>query len=237
MRIRGERECQDCGRRWSYYETASVECPSCGSLRSVGVDEERTLHTATPKSLDLTDVRNEVDRRPLREVAETAAEQCRAYVRGYGWIDAGELKRLDDTYLAAQELAHVGTLLGRRFDLEDDEEYYLLSLLRGADHDERPGVDEVPKSLRSGRALAYAEAINAYRSDLRSVLDERPDPAASQVLGPIGEHVKRIRAIDGEVPPEESEALVRAVRAVAAYLLEDDETVLAEASDRLDRLG
>jgi hypothetical protein len=237
MRIRGERECQDCGSRWSYYETASVECPSCGSLRSVGVEEERTLHTATPKSLDLTDVRNEVDRRPLREVAETAAERCREYVRGYGWIDAGELRRLDDTYLAAQELAHVGTLLGRRFDLGDDEEYYLLSLLRGADHDERPGLDEVPESLRSGRALAYAEAVDAYRSDLRSVLDERPDPAASQVLGPVGEHVKRIRAIDGEVPPEEPEALVRAVRAVAAYLLEEDETALAEASDLLNRLG
>jgi len=236
MRIRGERECQDCGTRWSYYETASVACPSCGSLRSVGVDNERALHTASPRELDLTDVRNDVDRRPLREVAETAAEACREYTRGYGWIDAGELRRLDDTYLAAQELAHVGRLLRRRLDVDEAEEFYLLSLLRGADQDDRPAVDEVPESLRSGRALAYAEAVDAYRSDLRAVLDERPDPAASQVLGPVGEHVKRIRAIDGEVPPEEPEALVRAVRGVADYLLDDDEAALAEAADRLDRL-
>jgi hypothetical protein len=236
MRIRGERECQDCGTRWSYYETASVECPSCGSLRSVGVEAERTLHTASPRELDLTDVRNDVDRRPLREVAETAADRCREYVRGYGWIDAGELQRLDDTYLAAQELGHVGGLLGRRLDVDEAEEFYLLSLLRGADQDERPAVDEVPDSLRAGRALAYAEAVDAYRSDLRSILEERPDPAASQVLGPVGEHVKRIRAIDGEVPPAEPEALVRAVRGVAEYLLAEDEAALAEAADRLDRL-
>jgi hypothetical protein len=236
MRIRGERECRDCGTQWSYYETASVECPSCGSLRSVGVEDERTLHTASPRELDLTAVRNEVDQRPLREVATTAAEACREYVRGYGWIDAGDLQRLDDTYLAAQELAHVGTLLGRRLDIGEDEEFYLLSLLRGADQDDRPAVDEVPDSLRSGRALAYAEAVDEYRSDLRSVLDERPDPTASQVLGPVGEHVKRIRAIDGEVPPEEPEALVRAVRGVADYLLGEDEAALAEAADRLDRL-
>ena len=236
MRIRGERECRDCGTQWSYYETASVECPSCGSLRSVGVEDERTLHTASPRELDLTAVRNEVDQRPLREVAGTAAETCREYTRGYGWIDAGDLQRLDDTYLAAQELAHVGTLLGRRLDVGEDEELYLLSLLRGADQDGRPAVSEVPESLRSGRALAYAEAVDEYRSDLRSVLDERPDATASQVLGPVGEHVKRIRAIDGEVPPEEPEALVRAVRAVADYLLGGDEAALAEASDRLDRL-
>lgn len=236
MRIRGERECRDCETQWSYYETASVECPSCGSLRSVGVEEERTLHTASPRELDLTAVRSEVDQRPLREVAEMAAERCREYVRGYGWIDAGELQRLDDTYLAAQELANVGTLLGRRLDIGEDEEFYLLSLLRGADQEDRPTVDEVPESLRSGRALAYAEAVDEYRSDLRSLLDERPDPAASQVLGPVGEHVKRIRAIDGEVPPEEPEALVRAVRGVAEYLLGEDEAALAEATDRLDRL-
>jgi hypothetical protein len=236
MRIRGERECQDCGTRWSYYETASIECPSCESLQSVGVEEERTLHTASPRGLNLTPVRNDVDRQPLREVAETAAERCREYVRGYGWIDAGELQPMADTYLAAQELAHVGSTVSRRLEVADDEEFYLLSLLRGADQDERPAVDEVPESLRSARALAYAEAVDAYRSDFRSILDERPDPATSQVLGPVGEHVKRIRAIDGEVPPEEPEALVRAVRGAADYLLHEDETALAEAADRLERL-
>jgi hypothetical protein len=236
MRIRGERECQDCGTRWSYYETAEVECPSCGSLRSVGVGEERTLHTAAPKTLDLTDVRNKVDHRSLREVADEAAERCREYVRGFGWIDAGELRPMDDTYLAAQELAHVGSLLGRKMSLREDEEFYLLSLLRGADLGDRPAPEEVPEPLRSGRVLGYAEALDEYRSDLRSYLDEHPDPSASQVLGPVGEHVKRMRAIDGELPAEEAETLVRTVRGVPRYLVEGDETALAEAADRLERL-
>jgi hypothetical protein len=213
-----------------------VECPECGSLRSVSVEEERTLHTATPRDIELTDVRNRVDTQPLREVAELAAERCREYARGYGWIQGGELQPLENTYIAAQELAYVGAMLGRRMTIDTPEELYFLSLLRDVDQDERPTTDEVPETLYSGRALAYAEAVDAYRSDLRAILDEHPDPAASQVLGPTGEHVKRVRAIDGEVPPAEPEALVRVVQDVATYLIHDDETALAEATDRLDRV-
>src|SRR6056297_1417065 len=64
MEIRGERECKDCGTRWSYYETGSVACPNCESVRSVGVDEERKRHTAGQATLDLTEVRNMIDAEP-----------------------------------------------------------------------------------------------------------------------------------------------------------------------------
>jgi len=57
MEIRGERECTDCGERWSYYETGDVACPACGSMQSVGVDEERALHTTTAGEFDLTEAR------------------------------------------------------------------------------------------------------------------------------------------------------------------------------------
>jgi hypothetical protein len=120
--------------------------------------------------------------------------------------------------------------------IETPEELYFLSLLGGADQDERPPTDEVPETLYSGRALAYAEAVDAYRSDLRAMLDEHPDPAASQVLGPTGEQIKRIRALDGEVPPAEPEALIRVVQDVANYLIHEDEAALAEATDRLHRV-
>jgi len=237
MRIRGQRECRNCGTRWSYYETGSVECPECGSLRSVGVEEERTLHTATPATLDLTGARNRLESgESVRQVADAAAEACREYVRGFGFVDAGELQPLGDTYLAAIELRHVAGRIGRSMTLDDDEELYFLSLLRGADHGERQSTDEVPDSLRAARGLAYAQAVSAYRSDLRAYLDDHPDPMATDVLGPLDSHLKRLEALDGDVPAEESELLVRVARGVGTYLREDDESALLEARDRLDRL-
>ena len=237
MRIRGQRECRNCGTRWAYYETGSVECPSCGSLRSVGVEEERRLHTATAASLDLTEARDLLESGGnLREVADVAAEACREYLRGFGFVKAGDLQPLGETYLAATELRYVAGRLGRSMALGDDEEFYFLSLLRGTDHGERPSPEEVPDSLRSARGLAYARAVSAYRSDLRSYLDEQPDPSATDVLGPLDSHVKRVEALDGEVPAEESELLVRIAQGVGRYLREDDESALAEARNRLDRL-
>ncbi len=55
-----ERECTECGTRWSYYETGSIGCPACGSLHSVGLDE-RTEHTDLRVEFDLTPVRADID--------------------------------------------------------------------------------------------------------------------------------------------------------------------------------
>lgn len=237
MKVRGERECQDCGTRWSYYETGSIECPACGSLRSVGVESERKLHTAGAVTLDLSSVRNATDEEPLRRVAELAVEETRPFVRGSGFIDAGTLLPLSDTYLAASELRAVADEVRRRSRLTDDEEYYFLSLLRGTDQEERPPIDEVPDSLAAARGLAYANAVKAYRSDLREYLSEHPDPLVDPVLETLGEHVKRVRALDGAVPAADAERLVRAARAVGDYLIDGDETLLTEAQERLSRLA
>ena len=236
MKVRGTRECQSCGTRWSYYETGSVECPACGSMRSVGVDEERKLHTATDTTLNLTEVREAVDDRPLREVAERAVETTRGFVRGYGFIDGGELQPLTDTYLAATELRAVADTVGRTMSVDDDEEYYFLSLLRGTDLDDRLQQDEVPESLRDSRGLAYAKAVGEYRDDLRAYLDEHPDPVASDALERLRGHVKRVHALDGDVPTEESEALVRVARDIGRYVADDDEAALSRAESRLDGL-
>ena len=236
MRIRGRRECKECGTRWSYYDTGETACPSCGSLHSVGVDDERSLHTATASTLDLTPVRRDIDDEPTRRLASTAAEHCREFTRGYGFIDAGELQPLDDTYLAAVELQSVGSELGRRLKVSDGEELYFTELLR-ADEGARPPPESVPESLRAMRGLAYANAVREYRSDLRTYLDEHPDRSAGQVLGRLAEHAKRVRALDGDVPPGDAESLVTAVRDVARYLIDDEEAALAEAESRLDRLS
>lgn len=237
MKIRGQRECKDCGTRWAYYETGSVECPSCGSMRSVGVEDDRTLHTASPRSLDLTPAREELaDGRSLRQVAETAADIAREFTRGFGFVDAGELQPLPDRYLTAMELRHVGSELARRHAIDEDEEYYLFSLLQG-DVSDRPAPEEVPDSLRAARGLAYANAVDEYRSDLRQYLDEHPDPLVGDVLGPLNTHLKRAQALDGDIPPGDAETLVAAVRDLWRYLAEEDETALVNAEDRLDGLA
>jgi len=236
MKVRGTRECQSCGTRWSYYETGSVACPNCGSMESVGVDDKRKLHTASSATLDLSAVRSAVDDVPVRDLAERAVEATRGFTRSYGFVDGGRLRPLDDTFLAAMELRTVADALGRSMDVDDDEELYLLSLLRGADDGERPDPEAVPKSHRDSRGLAYANAVEAYRSDVRAYLDEHPDPDAAEVLGRLDNHVRRVRAIQGDVPVEESESLVRAAREIGSYVADGDETALATAASRLDGL-
>lgn len=236
MKIRGERECKGCGTRWSYYETGSVVCPECGSMQSVGRDE-RTEHTASAVTLDLTAVRNLTDDVPLSELADEVESVCAEYVRRAGFIEAGDLIRLDDTFLTAQELRYVASDVSRSMRVTDDEEYYFLDLLAGADRGERPLPTEVPESLHGARGLAAAAAVESYRSDVRRYLEDHPDKTASRLLGSIDEHRKRIEALDGDVSPRTAESLVDATRAVGRALIQDDETALVEAQNRLDGLS
>jgi len=235
MKIRGERECTECGERWSYYDSGSVACPSCGSLRSVGVDERRE-HTAAAVSLDLSPVRHLVDDEPLAAVAEEAEASCREYVRKSGFVHGGNLQPLDDTYLAAAELRAVAAEISRAMRVSDEEEYYFLTLLRGADQGERPDFADVPDSLRGPRGLAYAQSVDAYRADVRRYLDQTPDELARRLLGTLGEHQKRVEALDGDVAPRSVEHLVRVARDIGRAFIEDDESALAEAQGRLDGL-
>ncbi len=253
MEVRGERECQDCGTRWSYYETGSVECPECGSVHSVGVDEERRLHTDTAAALDVTRARTAAAERPLAEAAEVAADCVSDYVRGRGFVVGGDLRDLDDEYLVAAELRHVAGALeraldgsaashsaafGRALDPGEDDERYFVRLLRAADGSaDRPAPDEVPEALRDARGLAYANAVRAYRRDVSAWVDANDGPAgADDALELLGEHVKRVRALDGGVEPRAAESLVRAARDLADYVRDGDEAAFDAARDRLARL-
>jgi len=235
MKIRGNRECTACGTRWSYYDTGSVVCPECSSLRSVGVDD-RKQHTASAVTLDLTDVRNRIDEARIDELADDAADECRRYVRQQGFIDAGDLRPLDDAYLAASELVHAATAIGRSMRVSDDEEYYLLTLFRGVDSGQRPGPSDVPESMRAARGLAYASAVDDYRADLRSYLDESPDEIARGLTTTLDEHSRRVAALDGDVTLATGEGLVGAAQAIGVYLVDGDENALAQARHHLDNL-
>jgi hypothetical protein len=238
MRIRGERECTDCGTRWSYYETGTPNCPNCGSLRSTGVGE-RTQHTASTATLDLSAARNRLGdgEGDVRAAAERAAEDCRAFVRQHGFIDAGDLAPLDDIYVGALELRTVADELGRAMRTSDAEEAYFLALLGGVDDGERPAPTEVPESLRTARGLAAAKAVREYRSDVSAYLDDHPDEDARAAFGTLGEHVKRVEALDGDVSPATADRLVRVARELGTYLRAGDESALVTARDRLSRLG
>lgn len=235
MKVRGQRECQSCGHRWSYYETGSVACPACESLRSVGVDE-RTLHTDAPATLDLSPYRTAWADDELADHVDDCKADLREYVRKRGFVDGGDLRPLDDTVLAAHELLQVIDLFGRSGrtrEPTDADERYLLALLRGADEGERPPSEDVSAAWTEARGLAYANAVDDYRRDVLEWLDDDPDTEARRTLGTIRERVKRIQALQGDVSPREAESLVRATREVGRYLMEGEESSLASARERL----
>lgn len=239
MKVRGERECKDCGATWSYYETGSVECPSCGSLRSVGVGE-RKQHTDAGGELDLSDARQAAADEPLRRAVSVAEDACRHYIQSRGFIAGGELLDLDDIYLAAQELKHAAGTVATRMNLDDEEERYVLSLLRGAEDGERPPASDVPTSVRQARGLASAAAVRSYRLDIREYLDdpdtETPDDGL-RLVDRLGDHERRVRALDGDVEPAHADALVEAASAVGRYVQTGTPEARGTAMDALDTLA
>jgi len=238
MKVRGRRECQSCGAVWSYYETGSPACPDCGSLHSVGLDE-RTRHTDAPATLELVAVTSALPDLSRAELAERAATAARSYVRKRGFIDAGCLRALDWTYVAARVLAAVGAAHGRRGHPAEAEELYVLTLLRNAEAADRETVDpeDVPASLAPAYALALAAAVGDYLADVRTYLADNPDPAARRLAGRIRDHRKRIEALDGEVDPAEAHRLLCATRDVGTYLRRGEDSALVTADNWLAGLA
>lgn len=234
MEIRGQRECKDCGQEWSYYDTGSVACPNCESLRSVGIGN-RERHTDAPASLDLTGTRSSVEETDIGAVADDVTASLRAYTRKRGFINAGELRPLDEEFLMAHELTQALDIYGRLRDPDEQVEYYVLALLRGVNDGERPAPDAVAPAMREARGLGYAEALSAYRRDLVEWLDDHPDSEARRTLGTLHEQLKRLKALQGDVDPEVAEELVVAAREVGSYLETGKEESLASARDRLAR--
>ena len=241
MRVRGRRECQDCGRRWSYYRTGSVECPGCGSLRSVGVDD-RTRHTDGAPALDLSAYRDDAPE-GLDAVAADLTEALRTYVRRRGFIVGGDLREPDDRYLCARELRQALSDVERghadRVAAVGDggaTDRYLLALFRVADGDEaaeRPGPARVPERFHPARGLAYATALATHRSEAATYLDDHPDPSVRTAMGRLRDRVARVEALDGDVTPEHVETLVRAARELTRAATDGDEAALSAARDRL----
>lgn len=237
MEVRGVRECRSCGTQWSYFETGSTACPECGSMVSVGVGE-RALHTDRPVELDLSAALDRFADGTVRDAADPAQEAALEYIRSRGFIDAGELQPLDDTYVAAHELRHVASELGRALSVSEAESYYFGQLLKGAADGERPPAEDVPASLHMARGLAAATAVRAYRDDLRTWLDrEETVEAAVSQFESLGSHVRRVRALDGAIDPADADRLVTAARRLGEYLRDGDEADLEASRSALETLA
>jgi hypothetical protein len=237
MRIRGRRRCQDCGREWSYFDTGSVTCPDCGSLRSVGTGD-RDRHTDTPVELDLSAHRAELDNTTdLSDIADGLKTTLREYVRQRGFVRGGDLRTVDDTLLTAAELLHAVDVAERSRGTPDDAvRIYLLDLLSGADAGDRPDPAAVPDAMAAARGLAYVEVLERFCTDVGRWLDDHPDPAGERVRERLDTHVRRVNAVYGDVPPSESEALVRAARELVTCLTTDGEAACSTAEERLSGL-
>lgn len=241
MKIRGKRECRSCGETWSYYETGSVECPACGSLKSVGRDNDRALHTDTPATLDVTPIVAQIadDNVRIEDCRDELADRLRAYTRKRGFIRGGELRDLDDQYVGARELLHTVDILARRRDPSDLERLYGIELLRSVADGDRLTETEPPGALAAARGSGVADAVEAYRRDLRSWFDEHPDPPAEQLLSALRDQIKRAEALDGNISSEEAAALLAVARSLGTAAREgqagSDEPIQA-ARDRLDAI-
>ncbi|XVH31853.1 DUF7117 family protein [Haloferacaceae archaeon DSL9] len=237
MKIRGLRECDACGTRWSYYRTGSVRCPDCGSLRSVGTDDDRREHTDSPVALDLDSFRGRLSDEPLDAVAADLKRELRAYTRKRGFINAGELRDLDDTYLVARELLHVVDILSRARQPTDEEELYLIDLYEAAVDGGRPAGSRVPRSLTAARGAAAVDAVEAYRRDLSTWLDDRPNPPVRRTLETLRDHLRQAHALDGDISLTTAAALVAAARDLGRALRENgDGSALESARSRLAEL-
>ncbi|WP_058366545.1 DUF7117 family protein [Haloparvum sedimenti] len=238
MKVRGERECKECGARWSYYETGDTACPECGSLRSVGVGD-RALHTDAPAELDLAPHRERfgdaAGTLPVEGVSDLKRD-LREYLSRRGFVRGGDLLPLDEGVLAARELLQAVDVYDRLRDPTDDDRTYLLELLSNADDGERPDPEDVPPNMHAARGLAVANAVAAYRDDLRTYLDEYPDAEARDALGSLRDRINRVESLQGDVEPRDAEVLVRAANEVGEYLQENDEGALADARARLSDL-
>ncbi|WP_435093627.1 DUF7117 family protein [Halorubrum sp. N11] len=261
MKVRGERECQECGARWSYYETGSIECPDCGSLMSVGVDD-RTAHTDAPVALNLSAHRAQFGdaKGTLPEAGvDDLKTDLREHARKRGFIRGGELLPLDDTYLAVRELLEAVDLYDRLRDPTDSDREYLLALLAGADDGDRPATGAVPDPLREARGMAAVRGIDDYRTDLLAFLDELAeldtveaggeneaatvsvsgaDPLdriapARALLERLRDRTKRVEALAGDVSPADADALTHTANALGKYVRTGDEAALDRARDRL----
>ena len=192
MEIRGERECLDCGEKWSYFETRQPECPECGSLRSRAVEDSTEDTGGAVETGDLL-TRFGGD---FEEALEEAEERCREYTSRTGFVEGGELLPPEPVYVMACEVKHIAAeFVGARepADLERD---YVVALVEGVETGEPPSPNKRPSGLDAAHNRAVAETVEEYAKELSTYLR-----SVGETDGRVEEArdlAKRTQATDGD---------------------------------------
>ncbi|WP_247728894.1 DUF7117 family protein [Halovivax limisalsi] len=237
MKVRGKRECRECGTRWSYGRTGEIACPACGSPRSVATDDPE-LQTDAAATLDLQPIRQDAAESSTDELATRAGQACREYVARRGFVSEGTVRPVDETYVGALELRYAAAIASSKRTLTEDEELYVLSLLRSVDAGERPPADELPASFAGARGLAVARTVRDYRRDIRKWTAERSaDPAITDLAQRLDDHAVRVDHLDGEIDPETAERLLTACRTLGSAIRGDGGATLADVEADLETLS
>jgi hypothetical protein len=192
MEIRGERECLDCGEKWSYFETREPECPECGSLRSRAVEDAAKDTAGAVETGDLlTRFGGEFD-----DALEEAEERCREYTSRAGFVEGGELLPPESVYVMACEVKHIAAEFVGAREPTDEEHAYVVSLVEGVEAGKPPSPDERPASLDAAHNRAIAETVEEYAKEISGYLR-----SVGETDGRVEEArdlAKRTQATDGE---------------------------------------
>jgi len=170
MEIRGKRECLDCGRSWSYFETREPECPDCGSLRS------RATEGAKQDTAGAVEVKDVLTRfgGDFESALRETEEKCREYTSRTGFVEGGELRPPEVEYVMSCEIKHAANeLLRETRDITDAEHAYVVSLVKGIGGDEPPSPADRPDSLDAVHNLAVAETVKEYAKETTRYLQDR----------------------------------------------------------------
>ncbi len=193
MDVQGERECLDCGERWSYWDTRTVECPECGSPRSRGVgDGARPEEEFTAEDLDDTD---------LAATLENAEEAARSYTTKKRFVVAGDLRPPDPVYVMATEVKHLAAEHAVRDEgFTDDEREYAVALVTGLEEGEPPHPDERPESLDAVHERAVADVVEDYGGEVVKWARDRDldDTDVMRDVEDARQVAKQVKATEGE---------------------------------------
>ncbi len=193
MDLEGERECLECGERWSYWETRTVECPECDSPRSRGVGDGARPEEEFPAE-DLV-------ASTLMETLENADEAARSYTTKKNFVVAGELQPPDPVYVMAAEVKHLyAELTARSREATDREREYAGALVTGLEDGEPPHPGERPETLDAVHERAVADVVEDYSSEMVKWARDRDldDTEVMRDVEDARQRAKQVQATEGE---------------------------------------
>ncbi len=197
MEISGERECLDCGEQWSYFETRQIECPECGSIKSMSISESE-LDTASSRKneLDMSDLYTEFQTDFMNALTQ-AGDRSREYIASTGFIEGGELRPPMLRYVMAREIMEIADYIDLSLDtdISASEERYIIDLVKGVKSGDPP--DKRPNSMNNHHYMAVAKTAEEYATELFKYFEQNSEDIP-EGLEKARSLAKKTKATNGE---------------------------------------